>query len=399
MKLQYSSREGRAAFTLVELLVVITIIGILIALLLPAVQAAREAARKMQCSNQIKQLGLALHNYVNQNKVFPPAFISGTTAASGFTPTNTPWLDATLGPGHHGTSWMLRILPFIEAGNVYKQWDFTTSVANSSATSNASYHVVLTVGKGPAATVDIKAFYCPTRRTAIRPGIDDMMFPQSITNIPSSGGTNTGKYSGGGTDYGGCAGRILLCDAIIGGPNASSSKPNMDAKTDRPFDNTPAGSYAVTASNYPTYIGSLAADSSGRAIGIFGTANQGIGMQACRDGLSNTIMTGELQRIIYKNTADRGLNSTTGPQFSHDGWAIGGDATLFSTAAPYKVLGTNYGPLIANGDYRAPGGDHSGSSNFGMGDGSVRGVSTSVSSEIFSLCGSMADATPAQFTE
>jgi prepilin-type N-terminal cleavage/methylation domain-containing protein len=95
-------------FTLVELLVVIAIIGILIALLLPAVQAARESARRTQCSNNLRQIGLALHTYENAAKTLPPG---GLHTASG-------------GYGH---SWWVRILPNIEQDALYTQFDFQSN--------------------------------------------------------------------------------------------------------------------------------------------------------------------------------------------------------------------------------------------------------------------------------
>ena len=88
-------------FTLVELLVVIAIIGVLVALLLPAVQAAREAARRLQCTNNLKQIGLALHNYESAARTFPAGGIS--TATSG---------EA------HGHSWWVCILPYVEEGAI-----------------------------------------------------------------------------------------------------------------------------------------------------------------------------------------------------------------------------------------------------------------------------------------
>jgi prepilin-type N-terminal cleavage/methylation domain-containing protein/prepilin-type processing-associated H-X9-DG protein len=90
-------------FTLVELLVVIAIIGVLVALLLPAVQAAREAARRMSCSNNVKNIVLAMHNYAEANKQFP--------------------IGARASQGNYGQSWTIGLLPYIEQDALYQLWN------------------------------------------------------------------------------------------------------------------------------------------------------------------------------------------------------------------------------------------------------------------------------------
>jgi len=95
-------RSRRKGFTLIELLVVIAIIAILIALLLPAVQQAREAARRSSCKNNLKQIGLALHNYHDTHRVFPPG---------GFTSGND-------------LNFLVMILPFVDYGNLYAKFNF-----------------------------------------------------------------------------------------------------------------------------------------------------------------------------------------------------------------------------------------------------------------------------------
>ncbi len=123
--------RGRWAFTLVELLVVIAIIGVLVALLLPAVQAAREAARRSSCSNNLKQIGLALHNYHDSFNAFPRAVTWGGG-------TTTPQL-----PYHH--TWITSILPFIEQRPLYDS-------INHDAPAWSQPHVAL----------QVKNFLCPS---------------------------------------------------------------------------------------------------------------------------------------------------------------------------------------------------------------------------------------------
>jgi prepilin-type N-terminal cleavage/methylation domain-containing protein len=110
MKVTITQRRG---FTLVELLVVIAIIGILVALLLPAVQSAREAARRMQCSNNLKQLGLALHNYESTFRTMPPSRL-------------TPDIEIEDNTGNFSAyhSWTALALPFIEQENLQDEVDF-----------------------------------------------------------------------------------------------------------------------------------------------------------------------------------------------------------------------------------------------------------------------------------
>jgi prepilin-type N-terminal cleavage/methylation domain-containing protein/prepilin-type processing-associated H-X9-DG protein len=107
----------RVGFTLVELLVVIAIIGILVALLLPAVQAAREAARRIQCSNKLKQFGIALHNYHDTYKSLPPAWITAVPPNVTVNPSN-PMLATNDWPQW---AWGALILPFMEQQPLYSQ--------------------------------------------------------------------------------------------------------------------------------------------------------------------------------------------------------------------------------------------------------------------------------------
>jgi prepilin-type N-terminal cleavage/methylation domain-containing protein/prepilin-type processing-associated H-X9-DG protein len=118
------NRPGPRGFTLIELLVVIAIIGLLIALLLPAVQSAREAGRRMQCANNLKQIGLALHNYHGSKLCFPPGYVDGNTVAAS---------DAThdVGPGW---GWASYILPYLDETNTWSQINFSVAVGTGTNT-------------------------------------------------------------------------------------------------------------------------------------------------------------------------------------------------------------------------------------------------------------------------
>src|SRR5881275_1807597 len=126
------------AFTLIELLVVIAIIAVLIGLLLPAVQKVREAANRMSCTNNLKQIGLALHSYHDGMGFFPPGYLDGNTD-----PNSTP--DNDVGPGW---GWASFLLPYLEQGNIYKQINFNQGIGTGS---NAA-----------VAQMSLKVYLCPS---------------------------------------------------------------------------------------------------------------------------------------------------------------------------------------------------------------------------------------------
>ncbi len=144
-----SGRRPSRGFTLVELLVVIAIIGILVALLLPAIQAAREAARRSQCTNNLKQLGVAMHNFHDTYKKFPRNYLQIG---------NNAWEAVSV--NYH-------LLPFMEQAPIYEQAKTYESTANSTSAERSTnwswfYNTLL--------NTDVPTFHCPSAQAAPRRG-------------------------------------------------------------------------------------------------------------------------------------------------------------------------------------------------------------------------------------
>lgn len=176
------THPGRNAFTLVELLVVIAIIGILVALLLPAVQAAREAARRMQCSNNVKQIGLALHTYESTHRTFPPGFISRVTG---------PWPGGANDPvPEAGPGWSLfaLLLTQMEQNNLHDTINFSRPITDPV--------------NQPARSTFLKGYQCPSdtwsQPVSVWPpslGINDLAPTSYVACLGGGNPANAPRYT------------------------------------------------------------------------------------------------------------------------------------------------------------------------------------------------------------
>ncbi len=203
------SRHRSQGFTLIELLVVIAIIAVLIALLLPAVQQAREAARRSQCKNNMKQIGLALHNYHDVHGVFPPGVTNGPTNNSG------------------GATMYIMMFPFLDQAPLYNQFNFG---ANAGDTYSSTFQ--------PMINAIIPSFNCPSSTAALSynvygnpgPWYFQLGMTEYVGICGSDQGPNVTSASGGPMSSGGCfaytarwgrGARIRIADITDGASNTA----------------------------------------------------------------------------------------------------------------------------------------------------------------------------------
>jgi prepilin-type N-terminal cleavage/methylation domain-containing protein len=374
----FSGRSrGLRGFTLVELLVVIAIIGILVALLLPAIQAARESARRVQCQNHLKQMGLAVLNHADTKKVFPTG--GSKYLQPGFELQQNMENGKPLGPDRQGLGWAYQILPFIEESNATQ---ITTSVGLQN--------------------VIIGIYVCPSRRLP-RTGSTSAGFGETMTFMDYAGAVPcTFMTPQRTTRYNPATGVPLtigplttLSKSFFGGTAASGVEPQDNTLYDGVIVRTP---WRRTGTS-PT----------GKQIGVVPRNVTGLVKHAdIIDGSSKTFMIAE--KFVRNDVYDGGFGATN--KNSDDrGWSDGFDGDIMrsscfapindgdSTAFQTGQLGTYFGdgpnapgqpgwPVAGLYNVLHFGSAHAAGINGVMADGAVRTFNYDIDPVVFNAMGS-----------
>ncbi len=297
-------------FTLIELLVVIAIIATLVAILLPAVQQAREAARRSTCKNNLKQIGLALHNYHDTYTTLPPGFLRYTYAQSTFN-----------GPGW---SWATMILPQMEQGAMYESLNITTNVLTDTSTLQPYTQTVLST------------YLCPS--------MPDVIINERYKSTTAAYGIAASSYKG-----------------VFGDRNTQANYTTPDA--------------------CPLLIGSCISGQNG----AFG-ANSSVKFRDITDGLSNTVIVGE---VPYGFNGRLNAAGTANMNYFGSVWAGLGNRVAASNVAVTQTLrgvtatGANETNYRINGTSSyAFGSHHKGGAQFVLGDGAVRFISENIDGKL-----------------
>lgn len=329
------------AFTLVELLVVIAIIGILVALLLPAIQAAREAARRTECKNHLKQICLAIANFESSRRIFP-------TGGSIFNPQLELYLEnggTPYGPDKQGLGWAFQILPYLEYGNAYAiktQADIQQTV--------------------------VQMYFCPSRRGPTRNASSEVDYSSAVL-----------------IDYTAATPRGI--------DRATKTAPAKDRDA---FWQITTGRYTVPADKdwlgiivrTPIWEGENSAGLTAPFQDSGSTRPVNVGQVG--DGLSKTLLVGE--KTVNPNYYEG--NTPSGDRGWSDGWDPDGmrctcDPPMSdSEAANTQVFGTDYGTVLDAFNFGAA---HSGGFNAAFGDGSVQTINYDVDPSLFDRIGDRRD--------